>query len=259
MIGAYAFRAATLCVILEEQVCELDKEKDRVLGDPWRVRLREEIPEWKLLAEELTLAGVPNKIARILELLEWRLLSTNRLREELIGLRDSIQDQLTERKFFYIKPGRVRFYDLPSDGWGDAPNRFPQAVPDIEEAGKCLALERGTACVFHLMRVAELGLRKLADMLLVTSVGKHFSIEFAQWGQILEALTQKLTTLRDAPKEQRDPQLSDYTELQLSFQGIKDAWRNHVAHARVSYTPEKAYEILADVQGLMRRLAGVMP
>jgi hypothetical protein len=221
--------------------------------------LREEIPEWKSLAHELALAGVPDKIAHILKLLEWPLLRTDQLREEFIGLRHSIQDQLSERKFFYIKPERVRFYDIPFEGWGDAPNRFPQVIPDIEEAGKCVALERGTACVFHLMRVAELGLRKLAELFSVTSVTKHTSVEFAQWGQILEALTQKVAALRGAPKAQRDPQLTEYTELLLSLQGFKDAWRNQVAHVRVSYSPEQAYEILADVQRLMRRLAGVKP
>jgi hypothetical protein len=36
---------------------------------------------------------------------------------------------------------------------------------DIEEAGKCLAFDRGTATVMHLMRVLEVGLKALAKVL----------------------------------------------------------------------------------------------
>src|SRR4051794_4802873 len=40
---------------------------------------------------------------------------------------------------------------------------FPSAMPDVLEVGNCLAAECNTAAVFHLMRVAEVGLRALAS------------------------------------------------------------------------------------------------
>jgi len=47
--------------------------------------------------------------------------------------------------------------------------RFPSANEDIYEAAKCLALDRATACVMHLMRVCELGLKALATTINVQS------------------------------------------------------------------------------------------
>jgi hypothetical protein len=44
-------------------------------------------------------------------------------------------------------------------------NAFPSAIDDSIEAGKCIALERYTAAVFHLMRVLEAGLKALAKAL----------------------------------------------------------------------------------------------
>ena len=34
-------------------------------------------------------------------------------------------------------------------------SRFPDAIPDMDEAARCYAFERPTACIFHLMRVSE--------------------------------------------------------------------------------------------------------
>ena len=48
--------------------------------------------------------------------------------------------------------------------------RFPRAIVDIEEAGKCFALGRFTACVFHLMRVVEAGLAAISRSL---NIVKH--------------------------------------------------------------------------------------
>ncbi|HVA67886.1 MAG TPA: hypothetical protein VNF45_01145 [Candidatus Binataceae bacterium] len=43
--------------------------------------------------------------------------------------------------------------------------RFSDAIYDMQEAANCLALGRATACVFHLMRVLEVGLSALANEL----------------------------------------------------------------------------------------------
>jgi hypothetical protein len=42
----------------------------------------------------------------------------------------------------------------------DLPTKVPNAIPDIREAGKCLAYELGTAAGFHALRAMEAVLRK---------------------------------------------------------------------------------------------------
>ena len=48
-------------------------------------------------------------------------------------------------------------------------NAFPNLIEDIDEAAKCLALSRYTACMFHLMRVMESSIHRLAKKLKVNS------------------------------------------------------------------------------------------
>lgn len=260
MLEAYARLSAFWCESLAEQESALGRELGVRLGEPWRRRLREIIPEVASFSHGLGLAGVGNHVAQLERLLDWPELSTSRMRDELIALHGSIQHQLQERKFFYVKPERVRFYEQPLEDWGPAPAEFPKVCLDIDEAGKCLAFERGTACVFHLMRVAEVGLRRLARQLhvkLQDRKGKVTPIDEAQWQLILAALNKKLDALRNAPKKRkgRAAQLAAYTEIKESLQSFKDAWRNDLSHGRESFSVPRAQEILGHVKALMRRLA----
>jgi hypothetical protein len=41
--------------------------------------------------------------------------------------------------------------------------KFPDTVDEFQEAGRCFAYGENTACVFHLMRVADFYFRRVAD------------------------------------------------------------------------------------------------
>ena len=75
--------------------------------------------------------------------------------------------------------------------------KFPGATDDIFEAGTCLALERGTACVMHLMRVVELGLKTLASALGIGSQN--------DWGSYLREIDRELTSSMKTPALQSWP------------------------------------------------------
>jgi hypothetical protein len=80
-------------------------------------------------------------------------------------IQQRISDEMESALFLYVPQERARYYQQ-SNLFGPAvPDIFPDAVYDIEEAGKCLATARGTACVFHLMRVMEVLLRHLGKLL----------------------------------------------------------------------------------------------
>ena len=72
---------------------------------------------------------------------------------------------MKSRTFLCIEPKQARLLIGESLFGKDVRVAFPSAIIDIEEAGKCLAFERWTACVFHLMRVMETGLHVLGDSL----------------------------------------------------------------------------------------------
>ena len=124
--------------------------------------------------------------------------------------------------------------------------KFPSATDDIFEAGTCLALERGTACVMHLMRVVELGLKILASALGIGSQNN--------WGSYLHEIDRELTNrLKTAGKRTPDEQF--YAEARVTLDSVRIAWRNPTMHIERLYGLERAEEILIAVRALMRHLA----
>ena len=121
----------------------------------------------------------------------------------------------------------------------------PSANEDIAEAGKCLALDRGTACVMHLNRVLESGLRSLASVLAIA--------EQNNWGIYLREIKSKLDILATAGV--KDPNEIFYREAQVLLDAVRIAWRNPTMHIEKSYTVEKAEDIFTSVRTFMKHLA----
>jgi hypothetical protein len=66
-------------------------------------------------------------------------------------LRERFEHEL-DGKAIYFFGGDTSLLDGGNAPFGDhVANHFPSAQYDAEEAGKCLALQRSTACVMHLM------------------------------------------------------------------------------------------------------------
>ena len=82
------------------------------------------------------------------------------LMDELLRALDyllkSFRDEMDVRFLFLMNPSHIKFYAPSAPLFGDAVSAaFPSSVYDIDEAGKCRATSRWTACVLHLMRALE--------------------------------------------------------------------------------------------------------
>jgi hypothetical protein len=126
---------------------------------------------------------------------------------------------------------------------------FPSAVYDIEEAGKCLALQRSTACVVHLMRVLEIGLNRLAA---------QFGVPFenVNWQNVIDQIEVKIRNINSVSNGANwkvDEQY--YSEAAAHFRFLKNAWRNHAMHVREQYDEPRAEVILNNVRAVMTHLA----
>lgn len=131
--------------------------------------------------------------------------------------------------------------------------KFPKAVEDIKEAGNCYATGNNTACVFHLMRVVEHGLRALAKRL---KVKFKSSIELETWESIIKAIESEIHKIITQPKSRkRADDLEFYSGAAAQFRYFKDAWRNHVMHTRTSYDENQAMSVMAHVREFMQHLA----
>lgn len=161
---------------------------------------------------------------------------------------DRIREELEDRIFLQIE--RPEYFEQAEPLFGpNVQTKFPSASPEIEEAGKCLALRRPTACVMHLMRVLELGLNSLA---------KEFSVPFknANWQTVIDQVEKAIRTISSAthgPNWKDDQQF--FSEAAVHFRVLKDAWRNHSMHIHERYSEDRAETIFQSVRGFMQHLA----
>ena len=164
---------------------------------------------------------------------------------EIIG---RLYDELEEVHLMALTAKEANYYAEWWEGWvEEVMEKFPSAITDIEEASKCLACNRGTATVFHLMRVMELGLQVTA---------KALGIPYApSWESYLGQIKTKL----DANWKEKSPEWKEeepfFREVHSFLHAVKLAWRNPTMHIVKHYTPEMAEDVYNAVRGFMRHLA----
>jgi hypothetical protein len=163
-----------------------------------------------------------------------------------LHVKRTMHHELSERVFMEPDP-RYKGYFREVFLFGEQVFRvFPSANNDIFEAGTCLALERATACVMHLMRVLECGLSALARSLGVS--------QQTDWGAYLRKIGEELDT-RTKIAGKRSDEEQFYAEAAANFDRLRRAWRNPTMHPDKSYSQERAEEILLAVKSFMAHLA----
>jgi hypothetical protein len=158
----------------------------------------------------------------------------------------TIFSELKSRNFYGPLTQYSGYFENPNL-FGDAVFKsFSSANDDIIEAGTCLALERGTACVMHLMRVMEAALKALAHAVGVT--------EQNDWGSYLKKIDSELDKRKNLSGA-HTPEDQFYSEASAQFDHVRRAWRNPTMHIEKSYSPQRADEILIAVKSFLAVLA----
>ena len=189
------------------------------------------------------------------------LLDVSSAAEIMHRVQTDIVDSLQAKMFLRILDDRTEFLDREKLFGDQVYDAFTSARADIKEAGNCLTAECNTAAVFHLMRVAEVGLRALATDRNVSFANKP--LDQQEWGTILGALEGKLKDLRLADgknwqrREDKDAQVQFYNDTVQECRAFNEAWRRHLSHAdpRAFYDHDEAGNILKHVKLFMQKLA----
>lgn len=172
--------------------------------------------------------------------------------KEVHRVMTTLRDETRLQFFLQIpEPDRALYANVRPFG-PEVAEAFPAAGTDVEEAAKCLALDRGTASVFHSMRVMEFGLRALIS----ESFGNpEFLKGKATWGTIYGRIRDESKkpdgTIR-AAWAGRQERLS---HLALLASQVADAHRNPTMHCERMYTVEQARDVFNATGAFMRRLA----
>ena len=125
-------------------------------------------------------------------------------------------------------------------GW-DIQKLFPYAAREVEEAAKCLALQRPTACVFHAMRMLEVGIRRFSKILGIPDPVKPAE---RNWGNILKTIKEKIDVEYPSSKRMPNSDGAAFEKMYASLDAVKNPWRNNTMHVEAFYTESEAQHIL---------------
>jgi AcrR family transcriptional regulator/HEPN domain-containing protein len=222
------------------------KERISVLWKQVARHLDETVDGLRRINADITL---PSAVAQAKRMQDY--LSQNQnalhLQNALAALHDRIQDELSGRMFYYVRPEAMDRYNEQNLFGEKVADSFPNAGEDIEAAGKCLALGRSTAAVFHVMRVLEMGMRSLAQ---------RMGIDFTpNWEAFIEDIRKKSdapNVLKPQPLKAIDPYIKDVLS---DLASLKIAWRNPTLHFSRNYSEEEAEDIFRSAKRLMAHFA----
>lgn len=182
--------------------------------------------------------------------------SNTEVQSDMRELVNRIEDELSMRLCIVIKQDTASYFAKLNPFGDEVFNKFSSANFDIEEAGKCFALARYTACVMHLQRVLEIGLKSYGNFLGIMAL---ITTPQPSWHNILGKTLKEIKERNDnnIPAKvwvsNREKEFCDV--VQPFLESVKVAWRNPSMHAEAKYTEEEAKEIFDAVKGFMRHLA----
>ena len=155
----------------------------------------------------------------------------------------------------YVPVGKAKYWPTIESVGRSLPLLIENQLWELEEAGRCYAAGRNTACIFHLMRGTEHGLRMLARRLRVklTNKKQFMPIEFGDLNTIITAVRNKICAARKlALGPKRQAQLERYSTIADRCEDMKEIWRNNLAHARKPYNEQQALDALGKVLSFMQ-------
>jgi hypothetical protein len=223
-------------------------ENDFQLTEKDRDRLNQTLKYLSVLGPVADMEGTKHLADDLIQSLNY--LGPDEIDAKIDSLQITVQRELEDKKFFYVPSDRSHYYDNKSICGPLVAEKFPGSVTDIIEAGNCYALERPTACVFHLMRVIPYGMTALAKMLKVKYKKPVICLDWNGIIQPIEAAVERLRQTSRTPKKLDDVQY--YSEIVQHLYFCKDAWRNHVSHSREPYDMAQAKSVLDHVQLIMQ-------
>ncbi|MGL4395614.1 MAG: hypothetical protein ACRCS9_03650 [Hyphomicrobium sp.] len=122
----------------------------------------------------------------------------------------------------------------------DLPDKVPDAVPDIQEAGRCIAFDLGTAAGFHLLRASEAVLLKYWD---AVTAG---------------APRPKNRNLGRYIKRLDEMQAGD-AKVRATLRQIKDLHRNSLVHPEDVLTADEAIDLLGIIRSAVSAMLKAIP
>jgi hypothetical protein len=178
------------------------------------------------------------------------------LEREIDELFAAVQLDANDEFFCHYDKKNVDQIRFVEDGWSDVFAAYPGAKPEIIAGVDCFALGHNAACVFHMCRVAEIGLRAIGRERGVELAKSAQWIEYATWGAILGAIEPEVEKIRKKRRGPvRDEALKFYDSILSDLRAILNLYRDPSMHFRDSYNDGEASGAIFRVKSLMKALS----
>ncbi|WLB56894.1 hypothetical protein [Bradyrhizobium japonicum] len=180
-------------------------------------------------------------------------------KNEIKVLRDALKHDLSRTHFYHYPQAKLEVLMKFYKQWNPIGKAFPAALSEALVATDCYALGHDTACIFHIMRAAEHGLRALAKERRI-KLAKNKPVEWGMWQEIISELNKEAAKigLKATAGTAKDNALSFYSGALSDLNAFKDEYRNQVMHARKNYDEHQALRALVKVHAFMERLTEKM-
>jgi hypothetical protein len=235
---------------LDNEDQDNDRKPDHGEGDTTAIK------HWQKIFKELEFELCVMQCERMLEQIE-KYYTHKDFRISLNALYDRIFDEARMRHCLIMSRQEASFYSSKELPFGDEVNQkfSTSGAFEIDEAGKCHALGRSTAGVFHLMRVMEVALYAISKCLGIPDPVKGSD---RNEGEILKKIKDELDARTNKTGGKSWPIKGDkelFNKLHASLDAVRAAWRNNTMHAESKYTAEEAEHIYIAVRAYMKALA----
>jgi HEPN domain-containing protein len=206
------------------------------------------------MQDELAPLGLAASQLRILHILShadrW---SRKQLADGFAALRWTIEQELNEKFFLFLTTEEAKLFNNAEPCGPKVAAAFPSANNELKEAAECIAINKGTAAVFHCMRAVEIGIKALAS-----DVGKTYDVQ--QWNVILNEIEAEIGNMRrngipGLSKQQKDEKLEFLSRAATQIGYFKDGWRNYATHNKRAYDVNEATSVYDHVGAFMAILS----
>ena len=203
----------------------------------------------------------------------------NEFDREIEILSGRIDHQIEELVFGFIPKEKGHFFEAEKLFGNTVFDNFPSAREEIKEAGNCYALNVNTACVFHLMRVVEIGARamywqmtKRKNVVIekykkgaAKKMSKSIPMELCDWNTLIKGFNIALEKLEAGKSKSiiKNQNHAYFNRLVKIFDNFRSGWRNVISHGneidssskRTLFKEGETSDLMRDTERFMRLLA----
>ena len=128
--------------------------------------------------------------------------------------------------------------------------KFPDTVDEFQRAGRCFAYGENTACIFHLMRIIDFCLKKVADSL------PGVSYDARSWKGIGDNIKRKMEQKYQEKSDDWKKKEPFYAEILTDIQAISRGYRNPALHElEKKYDEREARYMLTVIERFAQHVA----